>query len=152
MNVVTTVYLVDLVLWVKQLMQKRVTEVLETTFKPEFLNRIDDTVIFHRLSKEDIGRIAQGRAAGQFGGVGAASDAGQKFGQSPAGNVARHGSRSFEIAADEQFDGIGFRRTRDRQRGAQAGGGRRAPCAEVLHASRCAAGPSSRRARRGCAR
>jgi ATP-dependent Clp protease ATP-binding subunit ClpB len=31
--------------------------VLATTFKPEFLNRIDDTVIFHRLSKEDIGRI-----------------------------------------------------------------------------------------------
>jgi ATP-dependent Clp protease ATP-binding subunit ClpB len=31
--------------------------VLETTFKPEFLNRIDDVVIFHRLSREDIGRI-----------------------------------------------------------------------------------------------
>ena len=35
------------------------TEVLETTFKPEFLNRIDDTVIFHRLSKEDIGKIVE---------------------------------------------------------------------------------------------
>jgi ATP-dependent Clp protease ATP-binding subunit ClpB len=30
---------------------------LQTTFKPEFLNRIDDTVIFHRLSREDIARI-----------------------------------------------------------------------------------------------
>ena len=30
---------------------------LAATFKPEFLNRIDDTVIFHRLSKQDIGRI-----------------------------------------------------------------------------------------------
>ena len=30
---------------------------LATTFKPEFLNRIDDTVIFHRLSKDDIGQI-----------------------------------------------------------------------------------------------
>jgi ATP-dependent Clp protease ATP-binding subunit ClpB len=34
-------------------------EVLAATFKPEFLNRIDDTVIFHRLSKADIGRIVE---------------------------------------------------------------------------------------------
>ena len=32
---------------------------LAATFKPEFLNRIDDTVIFHRLSKDDIGRIVE---------------------------------------------------------------------------------------------
>jgi ATP-dependent Clp protease ATP-binding subunit ClpB len=37
--------------------RERVEEVLATTFKPEFLNRIDDSVIFHRLSREDIGRI-----------------------------------------------------------------------------------------------
>jgi ATP-dependent Clp protease ATP-binding subunit ClpB len=36
-----------------------IEEVLATTFKPEFLNRIDDTVIFHRLSKADIGRIVE---------------------------------------------------------------------------------------------
>ncbi len=36
-----------------------IEEVLAATFKPEFLNRIDDTVIFHRLSKEDIGRIVE---------------------------------------------------------------------------------------------
>ena len=30
---------------------------LASTFKPEFLNRIDDTVIFHRLSRDDISRI-----------------------------------------------------------------------------------------------
>ncbi|HEY0277506.1 MAG TPA: AAA family ATPase, partial [Solirubrobacterales bacterium] len=36
-----------------------IEEVLASTFKPEFLNRIDDTVIFHRLSKEDIGRIVE---------------------------------------------------------------------------------------------
>ena len=42
---------------VDERMRERVEEVLATTFKPEFLNRIDDTVIFHRLSKEDIGRI-----------------------------------------------------------------------------------------------
>ena len=35
----------------------RIEEILATTFKPEFLNRIDDTVIFHRLSREDLTRI-----------------------------------------------------------------------------------------------
>jgi ATP-dependent Clp protease ATP-binding subunit ClpB len=38
-------------------MRERIEEVLASTFKPEFLNRIDDTVIFHRLSREDISRI-----------------------------------------------------------------------------------------------
>ncbi len=42
---------------VDERIRERVEEVLATTFKPEFLNRIDDTVIFHRLSKDDIGRI-----------------------------------------------------------------------------------------------
>jgi ATP-dependent Clp protease ATP-binding subunit ClpB len=35
-------------------MREQIEEVLATTFKPEFLNRIDDTVIFHRLTREDI--------------------------------------------------------------------------------------------------
>jgi ATP-dependent Clp protease ATP-binding subunit ClpB len=39
--------------------REQIEEVLETTFKPEFLNRIDDVVIFHRLSREDIGRIVE---------------------------------------------------------------------------------------------
>jgi ATP-dependent Clp protease ATP-binding subunit ClpB len=39
--------------------RERIEEILATTFKPEFLNRIDDTVIFHRLSKQDIGRIVE---------------------------------------------------------------------------------------------
>jgi ATP-dependent Clp protease ATP-binding subunit ClpB len=42
---------------VDERMRERIEEVLATTFKPEFLNRIDDTVIFHRLSREDIARI-----------------------------------------------------------------------------------------------
>ncbi|MFA9400966.1 MAG: ATP-dependent chaperone ClpB, partial [Acidobacteriota bacterium] len=42
---------------VDERIRERVEEVLASTFKPEFLNRIDDTVIFHRLSKKDIGRI-----------------------------------------------------------------------------------------------
>ena len=42
---------------VDERIRERVEEVLVTTFKPEFLNRIDDVVIFHRLSREDISRI-----------------------------------------------------------------------------------------------
>ena len=34
-----------------------VTQVLREHFKPEFLNRIDDIVIFHRLSREQIAQI-----------------------------------------------------------------------------------------------
>jgi ATP-dependent Clp protease ATP-binding subunit ClpB len=42
---------------VDERIRERVEEVLAATFKPEFLNRIDDVVIFHRLSREDIARI-----------------------------------------------------------------------------------------------
>jgi ATP-dependent Clp protease ATP-binding subunit ClpB len=44
---------------VDERMRERIEEVLATTFKPEFLNRIDDVVIFHRLSREDIARIVE---------------------------------------------------------------------------------------------
>jgi ATP-dependent Clp protease ATP-binding subunit ClpB len=44
---------------VDEKIREGIEEVLAITFKPEFLNRIDDTVIFHRLSKEDIGRIVE---------------------------------------------------------------------------------------------
>jgi ATP-dependent Clp protease ATP-binding subunit ClpB len=44
---------------VDEKMREQIEEVLAATFKPEFLNRIDDTVIFHRLSKQDIGRIVE---------------------------------------------------------------------------------------------
>jgi len=44
---------------VDEKIREGIEEVLAATFKPEFLNRIDDTVIFHRLSKSDIGRIVQ---------------------------------------------------------------------------------------------
>ena len=44
---------------VDEAIREQIEEVLATTFKPEFLNRIDDTVIFHRLSREDIGRIVE---------------------------------------------------------------------------------------------
>jgi ATP-dependent Clp protease ATP-binding subunit ClpB len=44
---------------VDERIREQIEETLAVTFKPEFLNRIDDTVIFHRLSKEDIGRIVE---------------------------------------------------------------------------------------------
>jgi ATP-dependent Clp protease ATP-binding subunit ClpB len=37
--------------------EKRVLEVLRATFKPEFLNRIDDIIIFNTLGKAEISRI-----------------------------------------------------------------------------------------------
>jgi ATP-dependent Clp protease ATP-binding subunit ClpB len=37
--------------------REKIDAVLINTFKPEFLNRIDETVIFHRLSREDISEI-----------------------------------------------------------------------------------------------
>ena len=40
-------------------MQKRILEELKKTFRPEFLNRIDETVVFHSLSKEEIHAIVE---------------------------------------------------------------------------------------------
>ena len=37
--------------------RQQVEEALTQTFPPEFLNRIDDVVIFHRLTKDDLARI-----------------------------------------------------------------------------------------------
>jgi ATP-dependent Clp protease ATP-binding subunit ClpB len=37
----------------------RVTEALGASFRPEFLNRVDETIIFHALSREQIGRIVE---------------------------------------------------------------------------------------------
>jgi ATP-dependent Clp protease ATP-binding subunit ClpB len=48
--------------------RERIEEILATTFKPEFLNRIDDTVIFHRLARDDLDRIVElqvGQLAGR---------------------------------------------------------------------------------------
>ncbi|MFW5636733.1 MAG: ATP-dependent chaperone ClpB [Thermodesulfobacteriota bacterium] len=40
-------------------MERRVTEALRSTFKPEFLNRVDELIIFHNLSPEQIGAIVE---------------------------------------------------------------------------------------------
>jgi ATP-dependent Clp protease ATP-binding subunit ClpB len=41
----------------RQEMVKQVNEILHQQFRPEFLNRIDETIIFHGLSKENLARI-----------------------------------------------------------------------------------------------
>ena len=50
--------------WIAELSQKddqemrtRINEALKTSFKPEFLNRVDDIIIFHRLGMEEIKQI-----------------------------------------------------------------------------------------------
>ncbi len=52
--------------WIQELgardrdeMERRVTEALRAAFKPEFLNRIDEVVIFQNLSPEQIGMIVE---------------------------------------------------------------------------------------------
>ena len=50
--------------WIQELgasgrkeMEDRITEALQASFKPEFLNRIDEIIIFHNLTQEQIGDI-----------------------------------------------------------------------------------------------
>jgi ATP-dependent Clp protease ATP-binding subunit ClpB len=50
--------------WIQELgadqreeMEKRVMEALQASFKPEFLNRVDDIMIFHNLTPEDLSAI-----------------------------------------------------------------------------------------------
>ena len=52
--------------WIQELggsrrpeMESRITEALRANFKPEFLNRIDETIIFHNLNPDQIGRIVE---------------------------------------------------------------------------------------------
>jgi ATP-dependent Clp protease ATP-binding subunit ClpB len=40
-------------------MRNRVMEAMRSNFRPEFLNRIDDTIIFHSLQKSELRRIVQ---------------------------------------------------------------------------------------------
>jgi len=37
--------------------REKIQEILQSQFRPEFLNRIDEIIIFHRLSKEDLQQI-----------------------------------------------------------------------------------------------
>ncbi len=40
-------------------MLRRVDEALRAHFKPEFLNRVDETIVFHQLGREQIGHIVE---------------------------------------------------------------------------------------------
>jgi len=35
-------------------MKEKVNQALKAHFRPEFLNRIDDTIVFHELTKEEV--------------------------------------------------------------------------------------------------
>ena len=54
-------------------MKAKVQDALKAHFRPEFLNRIDDTIVFHELSLEEVTRIVDlmvARLAGQLAGQG----------------------------------------------------------------------------------
>mgnify|MGYP001185782960 FL=1 len=54
-------------------MKAKVQDALKAHFRPEFLNRIDDTIVFHELSLEEVTRIVDlmvARVAGQLAGQG----------------------------------------------------------------------------------
>ena len=40
-------------------MLRQVDEALRAHFKPEFLNRVDETIVFHQLGREHIARIVE---------------------------------------------------------------------------------------------
>ena len=40
-------------------MKERMMEALKNTFRPEFINRIDDIIVFHKLTEKDTQQIAE---------------------------------------------------------------------------------------------
>jgi ATP-dependent Clp protease ATP-binding subunit ClpB len=65
--------LVDAVQW--QLVEDQVRGQLRQHFRPEFLNRVDDVIVFRQLSREDLGRIVDlqlAKLASQLGAKGVA--------------------------------------------------------------------------------
>jgi ATP-dependent Clp protease ATP-binding subunit ClpB len=45
--------------WDRKEVRARVLDELRRTFRPEFLNRVDDIVVFHKLGRSEIGRIVE---------------------------------------------------------------------------------------------
>jgi len=41
----------------EEAIRNQIDEILHQQFKPEFLNRVDETILFHSLSKEDMSAI-----------------------------------------------------------------------------------------------
>jgi ATP-dependent Clp protease ATP-binding subunit ClpB len=52
-------YIVDLGPREEDVLRQRVTEALRAQFRPEFLNRIDETVFFHQLTREQLREIVE---------------------------------------------------------------------------------------------
>ena len=54
-------------------MKEKVTDALKAHFRPEFLNRIDDVIVFHELSRPEVREIVDlmvARTAKQLAGQG----------------------------------------------------------------------------------
>jgi ATP-dependent Clp protease ATP-binding subunit ClpC len=51
-------------------MRDKILEESKRTFKPEFLNRLDDMIVFHTLSRQDLGKIVELEVAKVIGRVG----------------------------------------------------------------------------------
>ena len=54
-------------------MKEKVTDALKAHFRPEFLNRIDDVIVFHELSQPEVREIVDlmvARTAEQLAGQG----------------------------------------------------------------------------------
>ena len=49
---------------IDEAVRRQVTEALRSHFRPEFLNRIDETIVFHALSKDDIAAVIDIQLAG----------------------------------------------------------------------------------------
>ena len=52
-------YIVELGAGQEEEIERRVMEALRAHFKPEFLNRVDDVILFHQLERDQIHRIAE---------------------------------------------------------------------------------------------
>lgn len=52
-------YILDLDEKDRDEMVRRVMDALKSAFRPEFLNRVDETIIFHRLTENEIGEIVE---------------------------------------------------------------------------------------------
>ncbi|HAV43293.1 TPA: ATP-dependent chaperone ClpB [bacterium] len=50
-------YIQDLEEGQEEELRRRINELMQRTFRPEFLNRIDEIIIFHRLNQEEMNKI-----------------------------------------------------------------------------------------------
>ena len=86
---------------------KRVDEALKGTFRPEFINRIDDIIVFSHLSMEELTRIVDIQA-GELAGRLAASGVGLELAQAAKEHLA-------EVGYDRTFGARPLRRAIQRE-------------------------------------